>query len=223
MCTISVFSWTTAAFQHQRQDQGARHPPSQDQWPVSTNLSFLLPRARSRFPPPSSLLSPRHTLARSLALPLAYRYLVFRSPLILRLCLLHIPHGPLFPVRDPLRRVSPGQVLETRGFHRKSILRPLPPPLSFALVSSSLSLAASTAARSFFLYFSFVSRSLCRAKRHAFSFRMSFSSLNEGKWAREERRREPEIRRNEIKSVQFRLLRITACSDDVRHTRACPT
>lgn len=30
---------------------------------------------------------------------------------------LHISHGPLFPVRDPLRRVSPGQVLETRGFH----------------------------------------------------------------------------------------------------------
>lgn len=61
----------------------------------------------------------------------------FRSLLILCLCLSHIPHGPLFPVRDPLRRVSPGQVLETRGFHRKSIFRPST-LLSFAFLPLSL-------------------------------------------------------------------------------------
>lgn len=71
----------------------------------------------------------------------------------------HIPHGPLFPVRDPLRRVSPGQVLETRGFHRKSILRSsFPIPFSFpsSLAGSSRLLAFPSP------ILSFVSCSSCR-------------------------------------------------------------
>lgn len=174
MCTISVFSWTTAAFQHQRQDQGARHSPAQDQWPVSTNLfSFAASPPSSSFPP--CLTSHARP---SLAPPLTHCRPVFRSLLILCLCLLHIPHGPLFPVRDPLRRVSPGQVLETRGFHRKSILRPF--HSSFLRVSSSLAgfprlLVLPSFTSALFPVLPAV------PKRHAFSFRMSFNSVNEGK------------------------------------------
>lgn len=193
MCTISVFSWTTAAFQHQRQDQGARHPPAQDQWPVSTNLFSFVVSPSS----PSLLPCPART---SLASPLTHRYSVFRSPFIPCLCLLHIPHGPLFPVRDPLRRVSPGQVLETRGFHRKSILRPF--YSSFLRFSSSLAGSPRLLVLPSF-GFSFVSRSRCHAKRHAFSFRMSFNSVNERKCEEKMMLRTGNTRRRDYKKAQF--------------------
>lgn len=174
MCTISVFSWTTAAFQHQRQDQGARHPPAQDQWPVSTNLfSFTTSPTSSSLLPCST--SHARFLSRSTS---GHRHPVPRSPLILCLCLLHIPHGPLFPVRDPLRRVSPGQVLETRGFHRKSILRPFHPSFlrfsSFLAGSPRLLVLSSFTSALFPVHPAAQSATLSR-------FRMSFNSVNERK------------------------------------------
>jgi len=190
MCTISVFSWTTAAFQHQRQDQGARHPPAQDQWPVSTNLFSFASSPSSSLPPcPTSHARP------SLAPPLAHRHRVSRSPLILCLCLLHTPHGPLFPVRDPLRRVSPGQVLETRGFHRKSILRPFH--------SSFLRFSSSHAGSPRLLVLPSFSSALFLVLLAAQSATLSRLGCPSTQWmkanAREEWRREPEMRGDEIK------------------------
>lgn len=104
--------------------------------PMTREYESLFFRSASPSSSSSSLPPCLTSHAHSSLAPLTHCHPVFRSLLILCLCLLHIPHGPLFPVRDPLRRVSPGQVLETRGFHRKSILRPFHP--SFLLVSSSL-------------------------------------------------------------------------------------
>lgn len=84
MCTISVFSRATAALQHQRQDQGARHPPAQNQWPVSTNFFSSVSSLSPSLPPCS--LAPRH--------PSFSLYL--RSSLILHLTLCTFPMDHYF-------------------------------------------------------------------------------------------------------------------------------
>lgn len=85
---------------------GTLLPKTNDPWVRISFLPFLL------FP---SLLPCRTFTSLS---PSSHPYLPFFAVLLFfSLYPLHIPHGPLFPVRDPLRRVSPGQVLETRGFH----------------------------------------------------------------------------------------------------------
>lgn len=165
MCAISVFSRATAALQHQRQDQGARHPPAQDQWPVSTNffssvssLSFAssLSHVRPFYPP---------LIAISLSSQFSYSSLYS----------LHIPHGPLFPVHDPLRRVSPGQVLETRGFHLIWTGSPFFAPSRSLLPSAFLPLALH--GRSLFLPLSQPCfPSFLPSKRNT-----SFDPVNEGK------------------------------------------
>lgn len=135
MCIISVFSRATAAFQYQRQDQGARHSSAQDQWSVSTNLFF----AHFFFGGGGFSSLCLMSYVRPLSIPLSHP-----SSLAVLLYFpsypLHIPHGPLFPVRGLLRRVSLGQVPETRGFHRKSILR-LSSPSPFLLPSSAFLLS----------------------------------------------------------------------------------
>lgn len=148
MCIISVFSRATAAFQYQRQDQGARHSFAQDQWSVSTiffpysfqffwGISFSL-----CLMPPCLLLSIFSSIVTSL-----FAFVLLHSLFYP----LHIPRGPLFPVRGLLRRVSLGQVPETRGFHRKSILwlSSPSPPFSFPPLSFLFHKLFSTAARSF--------------------------------------------------------------------------
>lgn len=105
MCTISVFSRATAAFQHQRQDQGARHPPAQDQWPVSTNFSSSASSSPTSISlpliPRCSLFSPSSLLSVSSRLPLLHfvslaAFLSSRSPLILHLSLCTFPTDHYF-------------------------------------------------------------------------------------------------------------------------------
>lgn len=184
---------------------GTLLPKTNDPW---VRISFLSPLLLLlRF-----FLVPHHTLASSLAPSLGHRHPVLRSPLILCLCLLHIPHGPLFPVRDPLRRVSPGQVLETRGFHRKSILRPFHP--SFLCFSSSLVgsprllVPPSFTSTLFPVHPAAQSATLSR-------FRMSFNSVNEHKC---EGRMTPRTRNMRLKNTKFvvyssMLLRVSTMLD----------